>query len=226
MLTKAQLKRRIKKLAAYFYRWFLRNDNFSIISNNCWGGVIYDRYALQYLTPTIGLWIPPKDYVRFLGNIHYYLEKDVCKISWNESHVAELLRKRKDNGRYDFELDELIVGRIEDIDIIFIHYKSFEEARSKWNRRKTRINFDNLVVKFNDQNECTQEDFEEFCALPYKNKLFFTANPNWKDAPCSIFIEKYAKHGYVENDTTHGDVPLNISKYLNHIKNTQSGMEE
>lgn len=218
MLTKAQIKRRLKKIAAYYFRLFLKNKSFSILSNNCWGGVVYDKYALQYSTPTIGLWMPPNDYVRFLGNIEHYLKKDVHKISWAESHVADLLRNRKESGRYDFELDNLVIGRVEDIDIIFIHYKDFDDARNKWNRRKNRINYDNLVVKLNDQNGCTQSDFELFCALPYKNKLFFTANLEWKDAPCSVFIDKYASNGYVVNDTTHGDVPLNVTKYLNQIQ--------
>ena len=125
MLTKAQLKRRAKRVIACFYRINLKNRDFSILSNNCWGGVVYDRYALPYLTPTIGLWIPPKDYVKFLANIQHYLDSDIKQINYNRSHVFELLLERKKSGRYNFDLDSLVIGRIDDIDIIFIHYSQF-----------------------------------------------------------------------------------------------------
>lgn len=218
MLTKAQFKRRAKRVIAFFYRINLKNRNFSIISNNCWGGVVYDRYALPYLTPTIGLWIPPKDYVKFLSNIQHYLDSDIEQISYERSHVHELLLERKKTGRYNFDLDTLIIGRIDDIDIIFIHYNSFDVARDKWNRRKQRINWDNLLVKMNDQNGCTLEDVQQFLSLKYKNKLFFTSNDKWKGFENTVFIEKYKSKGYVVNDTSHGDVPINITRLLNQLK--------
>lgn len=34
---------------------------FYIISNDCWGGGIYRRLEMPYLSPTVGLWIDPKD---------------------------------------------------------------------------------------------------------------------------------------------------------------------
>lgn len=217
MLTKAQIKRHLKKIIAIFLRIPLKNRNFSIISNNCWGGVIYDKYALPYLTPTIWLWIPPADYIKFLKNPDYYFKQQLVQIGYQESHVANLLIKRKESGRYDFDLNDLIIGRLEDVDIVFIHYKSFEDAKSKWDRRKRRINWDNLIVKFNDQNLCTYTDYEEFKKLPYANKLFFTSKREWCSESYCVFLEQYEKDGYVVNDTTHGDVPLNTTNYLNDI---------
>lgn len=216
-MTKAQLKRRLKKYLAVFTRIGLKNRDFSIISNNCWGGVIYDKYALPYNTPTIGLWIPPKDYLKFLSDLEFYKEQDLVQINYTDSHVADLLIERKRNGRYDFDLADLIIGRLYDIDIVFIHYNSFQSAKDKWNRRIKRINYDNLLVKMNDQNGCTEEDYKAFLRLPYKNKIFITANENWKDGPGVIFLEKYKQYGYVLNDTSHGDVPINTTKLLNSI---------
>lgn len=31
----------------------IKNTNFTIISNNCWGGMIYESYALKKQTPTV-----------------------------------------------------------------------------------------------------------------------------------------------------------------------------
>lgn len=224
MLTKAQVKRRLKKGVALFLRIPLKNKEFSILSNNCWGGTVYDRYALPYRTPTIGLWIPPEDYIKLLENPKFYFNNELKQINYRESHVADLLIERKKSGRYDFDLDDLIIGRVVDVDIVFIHYKTFDDAKKKWDRRKQRINWDNLVVKFNDQNECKTEDYQSFLQLPYKNKLFFTAREEWCTEPYCIFLKQYANDGYVVNDTTHGDVPLDLTNYLNGIfKNNKTG---
>ena len=69
----------------------------------------------------------------------------------------------------------------------------------------------------NDQNNCTEEDVKGFLALPFRNKLFFTANEEWKSLGNTVFIDKYRNDGYVVNDTSHGDVPMNITSYLNSI---------
>ena len=50
----------------------LKNKNFTIISNNCWGGMIYESYNLRKDSPTIGLFIMPKDYIKFIKNLKKY----------------------------------------------------------------------------------------------------------------------------------------------------------
>lgn len=218
MLTKAQIKRRLKKIMAIFFRVRLKNKDFSILSNNCWGGVIYDKYALPYRTPTIGLWIPPDDYIKFLRNLEYYCGQEMKQIKYTECHVRELLEERKKSGRYNFELETLIIGRIVDVDIIFIHYSSFEDAKQKWDRRKCRLNTNNLLVKMNDQNNCTKQNMVDFLALDYHNKIFFSGNEEWKDYEGVTYLEKYKAAGYVVNDTARGDVKLDTTSILNKLK--------
>ena len=41
----------------------LTNTNFTIISNNCWGGVIYESYDLPKNTPTAGMFFMADDYI-------------------------------------------------------------------------------------------------------------------------------------------------------------------
>lgn len=43
----------------------LEVDGFTIISNNCWGGTIYESYGMRKDTPTVGMFIMPSDFVRF-----------------------------------------------------------------------------------------------------------------------------------------------------------------
>ena len=69
------------------------------------------------------------------------------------------------------------VGQLHDIELHMLHYSNKNVALGKWNDRIQRINFERLIVKFNDQNGCTLEDINEFLLLPYKNKICFVTNP-------------------------------------------------
>lgn len=62
-----------------------------------------------------------------------------------------------------------------DIEIHFIHYKDEDEAYAKWSRRVKRINWDNLIVKFCDRDQCTEDLIRRFDKLPYSHKVCFTA---------------------------------------------------
>ena len=44
----------------------LKSTNFTIISNNCWGGMIYESYNLPKESPTVGMFFIAKDYIEFL----------------------------------------------------------------------------------------------------------------------------------------------------------------
>jgi uncharacterized protein (DUF1919 family) len=61
-----------------------------------------------------------------------------------------------------------------DIIIYFVHYKTFEEAKTKWEERIKRINFDNLFFIMADRDECTQKERMAFDNLPYKHKVVIT----------------------------------------------------
>ena len=63
------------------------------------------------------------------------------------------------------------IGILGDIEIVFLHYKSEKEAMEKWNRRKQRIHWDNLFIKFSEMNECTKEHLLIFDKLSFSNLL-------------------------------------------------------
>lgn len=43
------------------------------------------------------------------------------------------------------------IGKLgNDVEIHFLHYKSETEAQEKWNRRLKRMNFNNILFKFSD----------------------------------------------------------------------------
>lgn len=222
------MKKILRKIRAKFVRIGLKNTDFSIISNNCWGGVLYDYYNMQYLSPTIGIIITPKDYIKFIKNLKYYFNQELTKVDYIESHNYLFLEKEyekhmaaQDNNDY-LELANpsiLNIGRLDDIEIIFLHYKTFDDAKNKWNRRVKRINFDNLIIKFNDQNDCEVIDYIEFNKLDYKNKIFFTSNDNMMLNENSYFIKKYNHFGYAVDDIFTAKKVF-WKKYLNKIKSS------
>ena len=69
---------------------------------------------------------------------------------------------------------EVPIGRLDDVEIVFLHYKTKEEAIEKWNRRLNRVNYDNLIIKFSEQNLCDYEHLKAFEELSYKKKILFT----------------------------------------------------
>ena len=191
-MKRATLYRDIKKIFAPFYRIRLKNYDMSIISNNCWGGEIYDKYSLPYKSPTIGLYFFSKDYIRFISNLKYYLSLDLQFISAEDAvSSANII---KNDGK------DAIIGVLDDVEIVFQHYSTKEEAYDKWNRRKARVNFDNLLIKCNDQNGFDEEDYRKFQSLKYDNKILLTANKDWLEGKDVVYVKKYSSVGYVISD--------------------------
>ncbi len=152
----------------YCRRKKLRHADFSIISNNCWGGFIYQMFGLEYTSPTIGLFIMEKDYVRFLGDLKHYLSLPLEFIDITESKYYDALTNSgAENISYP-------IARLDDVEVFFMHYKSREEAEEKWNRRKNRINYDRLFVKMSQRTDCDDETVKNFSELCYENKICFT----------------------------------------------------
>lgn len=185
----------------------LHNSHFTIISNNCWAGHVYRYFSLPYSTPTVGLYFFSEDYIKFLENLKEYLNKDLEFIKINESRFCNILKERGGKN------STCPIGKLGDIEIIFLHYKTEEEALEKWNRRKSRIYWDNIYVKMAEQNNCSMAHMERFEMLTFEKKILFTS----KDygLPSQVIYKEYAEEGQVTNDTTHFRRYINIVEWLN-----------
>lgn len=175
----------------------LVQTDFTILSNNCWGGMIYESYHLQKRTPTVGLFFMAEDYIRFLSGLREYMSSELRFIRPEESRWKNEKTIGDDTRFGTYPIGRLQAGR-ESVELFFLHYRSEEEAKEKWERRKKRINWDRLLVKFNDQNGCTEKEVRDFLNLPYENKPFFTCR-DW-DAFADetyIRIRQFPKHDVI-----------------------------
>ena len=153
MINKDKINRFARKRINSKNQSKLKNKDFSLIASNCNGALILHDLELRFNSPFVNLWIKPKDYIRMLSNLKQYMNTDLEFV--------------KEEG-IDYP-----VGKLIDAIIYFQHYNSEEEAKEIWNKRKTRINYDNLFVMFTERDGCTYEDLKAFDELPYK-KIVFT----------------------------------------------------
>ncbi|WP_302326038.1 DUF1919 domain-containing protein [Enterocloster lavalensis] len=151
----------------------LKYKDFTIISNNCWGGMIYESYGLSKQSPTVGLFFMASDYIRFVSDLKAYTTGEIKFINPQYSKWKDVPQVSGDS-RFGLYPVGVVSNGKEEVEIFFLHYHSEEEAIDKWKRRCERVNYEKLLVKFNDQNGCSEENLCEFLALPYKNKIFFT----------------------------------------------------
>jgi uncharacterized protein (DUF1919 family) len=178
--------------------------DFAIISNNCWAGSVYRWYNLPYLTPTAGLYFFADDYIRFLSNLKYYMSLPPERIPLSESKYKKILIERKQ--------DSVPLGIIDDIEIVFLHYPTFEEAKDKWVRRAARVNWNNLIVKNSEMNYCSREHIMEFDRLPFDKKFIFTTRDYGIES--QIIFKEYMGKDQVKDDTTIFNKYVDITKMI------------
>lgn len=135
----------------------LENQSPTIIASDCFGGIAYHNLGLPFRSPTINLCFAHEEFPVFVRNLRGYL-------------AAELVRV--DDPSVPYPVGELEYGGRR-VRIRFMHYKSFDEARDKWNERKGRVDFSNIYI-IQTIPTATEEMIRTFDALPYRNKMLIT----------------------------------------------------
>ena len=190
----------------------LKNRNFTIISNNCWGGTIYESYNVVKQSPIIGMFIMPEDYLKMLGNLRYYLSLEPIFITTEASKWKSRLSIKKNWGTY-------LIAELGDIELHMLHYHNQYDALEKWKRRRERIIWDKMIVKFNDQNGCTEKQIEQFWRLPFNHKICFVSRESFLKGN-SILIKqpKGYKAGVCASREPYGESRyINVTKLINEL---------
>ena len=184
-----------RKVIIPINRMRLHNSNFTIISNNCAGGIMYHDLGERFNSPTVNLMFYASDFFTFLENLHEALESDVVEC--------------KNAGGYPVGLIKLLSGQ--EIRINFMHYQTFDEAKEKWRKRAERVNYDNLFIFMEGGLETTDEMVSRFESLPYENKVIIT-NKEY-DSECTHYLDIYGE------DFTWGKLirykPHSLKRFLN-----------
>lgn len=161
----------------------LKNDNFTILASSCAAGIMYNRLGKKFLSPTINMWFKQGDFIKFCLNLRHYIDSELEFIETDE---------------YDFP-----VAKLDDIYLYFNHSKSREEAANNWNRRKKRINFDNLFIIMYDRGNLPKSEYLKLNNISAKNKVVFTADPNF-DLDFAYYIkpnaDKINGESYLDRD--------------------------
>ena len=206
----------------WFYRTTrrqLRNRNVTIISENCWGGILCQYLGIGYNSPFVGLLVPAPDYIKVLRSLREYVEGDFRFIPRSESRYEKELRYFKQ----DFPIAELTPkGGGESVEIHFLHYKSPEEAVEKWRRRAKRINYQNIIVKLAERNECTPKEIAEFEELDYPSKVCFTAKEYPYSSTRVLNALDFVKRGRVNWEWRHCHCCYNFVEEANKLLDLNS----
>jgi len=188
-------------------RKLLVNSEFSIISNNCWAGRVYRDLGLPYRTPFVGLFIYADCYLQMLSSLENYVKSALTFKANSRYEFAN--QWRRDRGI--FYPIGCLAGEVE---LHFLHYGSEMEAREKWARRVSRINWNRLYVKFNDQNLCTENHIRRFANLTTCPKVVFTAR-QYSDIPCAVNFRRYQHCKFLPNDTDFYREYFDVCNWLN-----------
>lgn len=171
---KKKLKDKWRKTLFINDRKRLENTDFTIISNNCWGGNVSRDLDVKHHSPFVGLFIYSPDYLKICKDLDYYMKQELQFI---ETSKYDSVNKQRESMSYPLAL-------LGDVELNFQHYDSEKEADLKWNRRKERINWENIFFKFEESFGATPDLLSEFDRLPHKNKIIFTEEkyPNLTNA--------------------------------------------
>lgn len=146
----------------------LQRSRLSIISRSCFGGIISNRLGLQFYSPFVNLWLNEEDFTSLLRNPRAYMDEN-------------LVFKSKAYRDYSgFDVATYTCGNVS---LVMEHYKDFDEAVKKWDERKKKINWDNLLIVTITGNP---EILREFDTLPYDKKVCFV--PFKSDLKSAFYI--------------------------------------
>lgn len=148
----------------------LKNTDFSLLCNNCNGGTVSHDLGLQFRSPTVNLFFYHDHFFRFCENFDYYIAQPLV-LCENPIHKPET---------------EYPVCNLGDLELHFLHYESFEQAKEKWDTRTARINRDNIFVMWTFFDGTDEQWLARFDKIPFENKVAFTERefPQYKSAFC------------------------------------------
>lgn len=158
----------------------IKNSRLSIIASSCWGGIVYHYLGLPFLSPFINVSIDEADFLKLMSDFKSYMEMEPEFQGWR-SNIQE--------GKV------FPYFNLGDITILFPHDDDPDVVLANWNRRKERINYDNLFFMMGTREK---ENLRKFEMQPPIHKCCFTSFPTDSSVGCYLSMASYALRQSVE----------------------------
>ena len=184
----------LRRIARFINRKRLKNSDFSLITNECTGGVISHDLHLKFKSPTVNLYFHDEEFILFCEHLTEYLQLDLVQ---------------DDSKDLSFPVG-VLQGKYGEVHIYFMHYSTFDEANVKWNERKKRVNFERIYVIMH-MPEFNEDLIRRFSKIPIKNKVVITSKH-------MNLVAFGMKKGFYEKSYYPGKIldysPLGLYRYL------------
>lgn len=156
----------------------LRHSQLSILSMNCFGGLVYHRFGLPFLSPTINMFTSDENFLKFLKN----------PIQAVKAELKFIRSERNEGLKIDYP-----VYKIGETEWKMNHYGDANFAYRKWIERSFRINWLNtLAVMYTEEPEI----LAEFDKLPFAKKVCFVPFETDLDSGFYINPKQYPKEPF------------------------------
>lgn len=142
----------------------IRKQKISIVSNNCWGGVLYNTLNMECISPFKNVSFNSNDYLKILDNLEHYLSLDPV---WTGKMQMDANQNK-----------EVPLLDLDDVTIKCNHAPDADTAIQDWKRRRDKFNWDNILVEMYAEDPVTEKRFGEvsgrykkrICFVPYKTE--------------------------------------------------------
>jgi uncharacterized protein (DUF1919 family) len=167
----------------------LEFENFTVISNDCWGQALYEGYGLPYQTPLVGAGMHADCFLCFLTDIEGYLRSPLRFIA--KSRYMAVKRLRNHSHLWPIGLLR------DDVEVHFMHYYTEDACRRMWDAGCEKLRLDRLAVKFTaDKDGATPEHVKRFAAMHFERKLLISRR-NYPEISCAIQTPNFVLNGAV-----------------------------
>ena len=147
----------------FFQYDFIRKQKISIVSNNCWGGVIYHTLGMECLSPFKNVSFSSEDYLKILGNLKHYLSINPI---WTGKREMDTNQNR-----------EVPMLELDDVFIKCNHDLNAEKAIQNWIRRRDKFNWNNILIEMYTEDpevekvfgKVTEQFHKRICFVPYES---------------------------------------------------------
>lgn len=140
----------------------------TLITEACYGGYIYNQLGMEFFSPFINTRISQTDYLKLISNIDYYLAQNLCADS--DIQKVEDMYAKIGGEVISWRKMGYPTAMLGDVKLHAIHAENLNSYIDDWNRRKKRINWDNIWILMIIENE---EILEKFKAVKYEKKIGF-----------------------------------------------------